>query len=80
MDNPKRQAAQDDSWTGVRDGAVTLKLSYGQTLRLIEIGVLEGRRSRKGRWLVSVESVKALRAKNDSIIARDDGMSPPVRD
>ena len=80
MDNPKRQAAQDDSWLGVRDGAVTLKLSYGQTLRLIEIGVLEGRRSRKGRWLVSVESVKALRAKNDSIIARDDGMSPPVLD
>ena len=80
MDNPKHQAAQEDSWIGVRDGAVTLKLSYGQTLRLIEIGVLEGRRSRKGRWLVSVESVKALRAKNDSIIARDDGMSPPVLD
>lgn len=54
--------ADDSRWMGVREAAVELAQSYGQTLRLLEIGVLESRRTPRGRWMVSTASVKKLLA------------------
>lgn len=56
MKTPKPAA----SWLSVREAAVRLKRSYGQTMRLMEIGALQGRRTDSGSWQVSRESVDSL--------------------
>lgn len=42
------------------EAAFRLGRSYNQTLRLVLIGELEGRRE-AGRWLVTTESIERLR-------------------
>lgn len=54
-------ASSPDSWIGVREAAVRLGLSYGQTLRLVELGILASQRTPAGRWFVTRESVERHR-------------------